>query len=178
MSFVVFVSPLAYISLTRSTRLLPNPSSPSSWKIDIPTSVLQNYLSRPAASDSGITVASLVLEPNTLPLNTYNEQIAHLGGRPKFRLQGTSMLAAFDHTLPTPNAPPSGGPKVPIGSDTVNQRWVLDFTNGGRSRGIVLTHTRMREIQQVLDPLAALGTDLQMPPFPGSWVGLLVNIRR
>lgn len=172
MSFVVYASPSAYLFLSRSAKTSAGEPHQSPWKVDIPTSVLQSYLSRPEAKDTGVTIASLILEPSSTLSANYNvsEQIPHLG-RPKFRLQNTGMLAAFDHTLPIPmhivseNANGAG-----------NDVWVLDFTDGGRSQGVVVTHTRMREIQQVLDPLGGLGGDMQMPPFPGNWAGLLVSL--
>lgn len=173
MSFVVYASPSAYLFLSRSAKTSAGEPPQSPWKVDIPTSVLQSYLSRPEAKDTGVTIASLILEPSSTLSANYNvsEQIPHLG-RPKFRLQNTGMLAAFDHTLPIP---------MHIVSENANGAgkdvWVLDFTDGGRSQGVVVTHTRMREIQQVLDPLGGLGGDMQMPPFPGNWAGLLVSLQ-
>ena len=88
------------------------------------------------------------------------------------------MLSAIDHTLVTP-------PLVPIeevnsGMYRTQDVWMLDFTEGGHSSGIVMTHTRMREIQQVVDPLNAgssmsFAIQMHMPPLPGNWVGLLVS---
>ena len=60
---------------------------------------------------------------------------------------------------------------------------IVDFTDGGRSEGIVIPHFRMREIESVLHPMGNApmnhGMQLQghMPEQfnPGNWISLLVR---
>lgn len=148
-------------------------------KLDVSLPVLRRELTRRRSRPDGAVIASLTLSSvssNSMPQRRA-EQRPNLG-RPQFRLPGTSMLSAIDHTLVTP-------PLVPIeefnsGMYRTQDVWMLDFTEGGHSPGIVMTHTRMREIQQVIDPLNAgssmsFAIQMQMPPLPGNWVGLLVS---
>ncbi len=63
-------------------------------------------------------------------------------------------------------------------SSSQQYNWVLDFTLGGRFPGIVLSQSRMRDIEMILSPLGGMDN---LPPVgilsfqPGSWVSLLVG---
>ncbi len=55
--------------------------------------------------------------------------------------------------------------------------WLLDFTESGKRSGIVMSQSRMKEIELVINPLSvgnALGDVADMLS-PGSWIDLLVS---
>jgi hypothetical protein len=57
--------------------------------------------------------------------------------------------------------------------------WVLDFTDGGETQGVLMSQHRMREIQRVVDPISAttdILADIGMVNVgaTSSWVDLLV----
>ncbi|KAL5528641.1 hypothetical protein ACEPAF_7777 [Sanghuangporus sanghuang] len=186
MSFLVYTSPLAYYSLLCASRrkdsdlsAFQHDMSEAFTKLDIPLPVLREQLTQRRSRPTGTVIATLTLTSisSRLAPQRHAEQRPSLG-RPQFRLPGTAILAALDHTLATP-------PFIPMkdsgsGTDPMQDVWMLDFTEGGHSSGIVMTHTRMREVQQIIDPLNAgsgmgFAIQMQMPPLPGSWVGLLIN---
>ncbi|KAL5523559.1 hypothetical protein ACEPAG_7732 [Sanghuangporus baumii] len=186
LSFLVYTSPLAYYSLLRASRknnsdlsAFQHDMSETFTKLDVPLPVLREQLTQRRSRPTGTVIATLTLTSisNHLAPQRRAEQRPNLG-RPQFRLPGTTILAALDHTLVTP-------PFIPVkdsgpGTDPTQDVWMLDFTEGGHSSGIVMTHTRMREVQQIIDPPNAgsgmgFAIQMQMPPLPGSWVGLLIN---
>ena len=179
MSFLVYLSPLAYYALIRpdendSNRAPVRHETPDSYtKLDVPLSVLQHRLSNRQSRPAGATIATLTLKSvsTSLPLPEWRPDQRPNLGRPYFRLPGASVLAALDHYLIAPSSD---------NSNNTRDVWMLDFTDSGRSPGIVMTHSRMREIQQVIDPVnlgGGIGFPMQMhpQPLPGSWIGLLVS---
>lgn len=55
--------------------------------------------------------------------------------------------------------------------------WILDFTSGGKYPGIVMSQSRMRDIELVVNPLGGMDNlnSVGMITFgPGSWVDHLV----
>ncbi|KAH8119036.1 hypothetical protein DFH11DRAFT_1686038 [Phellopilus nigrolimitatus] len=185
MSFLVYLSPLAYYTLVCTSQTESSAANPSTQrldpfsKLDVLPSTLHSRLYRMDSRPPGTTIATLALT-RVSSLSTgyepHNEQRPHLG-RPHFRLPGTSALASLDHTFPVyPNIPLPPA-ETSINSTGMRDVWMLDFTNGNRSTGIVMTHSRMCEIQQIVNPASAMGRMMQMeiPPLPGSWLGLLIN---
>ncbi|EJD02730.1 uncharacterized protein FOMMEDRAFT_156063 [Fomitiporia mediterranea MF3/22] len=181
MSFLVHLAPLAYYSLVQAVErdhskspLARRDTADPFSKLDVPLSVIREQLTHRRLRPPGAIIATLTLSSvsSSLP-DRRPEQRPNLG-RPYFRLPGTSMLAALDHILIAPPLTPT----VNTENDTeLHNVWVLDFTDGGHSSGIVMTHSRMREIQQVIDSGGGMNFALQMQlaPLPGSWIGLLVN---
>jgi hypothetical protein len=56
--------------------------------------------------------------------------------------------------------------------------WFLDFTNGGKTSGVVMSQPRMREIELIVNPLGgidAFSTVGMMSFGSKSWVNLLVG---
>lgn len=56
--------------------------------------------------------------------------------------------------------------------------WNLDFTDEGKTQGIVMSQSRMRDIELVVNPLGSIDTlnSVGMMSFgTGSWVDLLVS---
>lgn len=168
MSFLAFLSPQAYYSLMRSSQQERSGSLDKVWKLDILLPVLRTRLSRSDSRPPGAIIATLQLSARTGSEPLLTDQIPSLG-RPNFKLPSTSMLAALDHTFPE---------IIPLSAERFKESdiWLLDFTDGGQSNGIVMTRSRMQEIQLVIDPVGAMGNiGLDMNPFPGTWLNLLVR---
>ncbi|KAG5649445.1 hypothetical protein H0H81_003852 [Sphagnurus paluster] len=95
--------------------------------------------------------------------------------RPTFPLflQGCELEHTFPRTIDLP------GPAVISGqpSAATQYSWVLDFTNGGKNPGVVMSRSRMREIEVVVNPLGGIDTlnHVMMAFGAGSWVDLLLN---
>ena len=56
--------------------------------------------------------------------------------------------------------------------------WLLDFTAGGKYPGVVVSQSRMREIELVVNPFGGIDNmgDVPMMSFgTGSWIDLLVS---
>ena len=58
--------------------------------------------------------------------------------------------------------------------------WILDFTEGGKYPGVVMSQARMREIEFVLNPFGGenMGEVPMMSFGGGSWLDLLVSVHR
>ncbi|CCL99840.1 uncharacterized protein FIBRA_01864 [Fibroporia radiculosa] len=163
-SFLTYVSPLAYLSLLRGSP--PFSGSKSSLpKLDLSFDHLRSTLAshpRPL----GVTVTTLILISSNAPAPVEDPvDIADLGSRPTFTLVPSG--AQLNHILPTATG---------VGT---SHSWNLDFTDGGKYRGIVMTQSRMREIELVVNPLSGMANMGQISPMmslgSGSWVDLLIN---
>lgn len=149
-SFLVYLSPLCYLTLLRSS-----PQSESTL-MDIPMTALRSCLleTRPC---KGAIVANLSLGPSSQPSHFAQEH-----SRPTFPLLPPDALEdtdvhSLDHILPVDNGPDA---------------WVLDFG----PEGVVLSQSRMWEIQLLLG-MAPMVDTMQMMSFgySDSWVDLLVR---
>lgn len=125
----------------------------------------------------GVALATLALTvartgkifPATMNMPTFS-------ARPTFPLapQGSDLEHSFPQRLDQSSAM--------ITSEDVDagkqHMWVLDFTNGGKNAGIVMSQSRMREIELIVNPLGGIDT---MDPVTlmsfgtGSWIDLLVR---
>ncbi len=170
MSFLVHLSPLAYLSMLR-TRPIPLPlqTNPTLPALDIPLQHLRSQISA-HPHGAGVTLANLVLsvEGPALPSQTSTMNIEVFATRPTFLLLGGG--ANVDFTLPLPaEAPLSNG---------IPHRWFLDFTDGGKCPGVVMSQSRMREIETIVNPLGAgfnhVDGITSLGFGSGSWVDLLV----
>lgn len=169
-SFLVYLSPLAYLSLLRTRPAEPSPlSNPFLPVLDIPFQHLRAYIAahpRPP----GATIATLVLtsEGPVLPLSS-TMSIEVLATRPTFILHEAGVRTDTIFPLPLDTQVPTGKP----------HRWFLDFTDSGKDPGIVMSQARMREIETIVNPLGAGLTqdDGNVPIGFGSasWVDLLVS---
>ena len=180
MSFLVYLSPYAYYYLLQpsSAKSEAAHDAEAYSKLDIPFARLRSILSQRKSRPAGATTATLTLTsvPKTIASSVvdFNQRYEH--GRPYFRLPGTSNLSTLNHVLLTRTAEAASSSES--ASEEAEQVWMLDFTDGGRSPGVIMTHSRMREIQQVIDPSSAsnsMGLGVTMPPLSGNWVGLLVS---
>jgi hypothetical protein len=161
-SFLTHISPLAYLTLLRSSSIMPTAPSPTLPVLDIPFSTLRSTLAG-AQMPPGVTLATLLLapyeQPTAIPLDSTHTE------RPFF-LHGMDGGANADFTLPP----------APAG-----HAWILDFTaSSNTAHGVVMSQARMREVQRAVDPagasdilsvmgLATVGGAL------GSWIDMLVR---
>lgn len=172
-SFLVFASPLTYLTLLRSTSSAVATQNPAPYtlpQLDVPFSVLRPILtSHPRPR--GVTFASLVLSTtDSLPSDPDSMNIADFSTRPTFSFVPSDPQV--DRVLPTVAQLPGS----PLSSAT--PAWVLDFTEGGRYPGVVLSQTRMREIELLLNPLSGMDQLHGVHPMAfgmGSWLDLLVR---
>lgn len=168
LSFLVHVSPRAYLTLLRrASTAVPTSNNPLLPTLDVPLTSLRRYVGshpRPA----GVTTANLYFSSShESPISADEAALSmdSLATRPTFTLA------------------PSGG-QIEIRFPTVNDQskkahgYVLDFTDDGRYPGVVMSQMRMREIQMVLNPLGGLeATDVNhaVQVVAQSWVDMLVS---
>ena len=173
LSFLTYLSPLAYLSILRTT---PSPSPPlpsgnNLPKLDIPLTYLRERLAthpRP----KGTTVATLSIsesKPHESKTLSSIEVEAEDTERPTFPFAQPGISHTFPQ-LPTSHQNTSSGESF---------EWILDFTSSGPYRGVIMSQSRMREIEYVLDP--SLSTDVGIMGFGGeeglsNWVNLLVRL--
>ncbi|KAH9920094.1 uncharacterized protein B0H18DRAFT_881353 [Fomitopsis serialis] len=175
-SFLVFIAPLTYLTLLRSTSSAGRQPqhSPSLPKLDVPFDVLRPRLtSHPRPR--GVTVASLVLSSaGTIGSEADSMNIADFSTRPTFPLSSTG--AQVDRALAQVSQVP--GTRLANDSTPPPPIWVLDFTEGGKYPGVVMSQSRMREIELLMNPLSGmdqLHSVHQMAFGMGSWLDLLVS---
>jgi hypothetical protein len=153
-SFLIHISPLAYLSLLKNTQ-----STGST--IDIPIQHIRQYMSVHRIGVSTATLRIASSSPRIFPPLGLSDMTIE-PTRPKFPLTST----AIDHTFPQLTAEGSAF-------------WILDFTDNGQRRGLVMSQSRMREIELVVNPISNVDDDDHasgMMAFgTGSWVDLLVS---
>lgn len=118
----------------------------------------------------GVTIATLVLSSSPGSVSDPSAMdIADLRSRPTFNLVPAG--AQVDRMLPQQGQS--------MESSTVASRmWILDFTDGGKYPGVVMSQSRMREIELVVNPLSAMSHMGDVPVIAfgsGSWLDLLVR---
>ncbi|KAG6820520.1 hypothetical protein H0H93_015993 [Arthromyces matolae] len=163
-SFLVYLSPQAYLSLQKR-----NKASLSPW--DLSLQALRAHID---SIPSGIAMATLRLTvehigqifPSTMNMPTFT-------ARPTFPLspQGSELEHSFPQIMDQ---------SMTLGDLEVGKQymWTLDFTNGGKHAGIVMSRSRMREIELIVNPLGGIDPlDSVTMSFgtTGSWVDLLLN---
>ncbi|KAJ6603126.1 hypothetical protein B0H10DRAFT_648335 [Mycena sp. CBHHK59/15] len=166
-SFLVYASPHMYLSLLKSSPQPPSTESKSGLpNIDIPFQQLCAYLSGPR---KGATVATLLLSTlSDVQLFPASLSMPSLIARPTFPLVpgGAELEHVFPQTAEL--APDAGAAHV----------WLLDFTHGDTVPGVVVSQSRLREIELVVNPLSGMNPveTVHMMSFgTGSWVALLLN---
>ncbi|KAJ4468289.1 hypothetical protein J3R30DRAFT_1695143 [Lentinula aciculospora] len=173
LSFLIHLSPLAYLSLLRSSAK-PPATSATLPNFDIPLHQLRASL---ATSSKGATIATLTLSP---PIESHifpaSMSIPTLTARPTFSLvPGGSDL---EHVFPQLADLPATALDPANNELSGRNVWLLDFTEGGKYPGIVMSQSRMREIELVINPLSSMepiNTVGMMSFGTGSWVDLLIN---
>ena len=171
LSFLVHLSPHAYLTLLRT----PSPSQLATFsslpQIDIPFPHLRAYAGTHPRKP-GVTIASLVLCSGGPRVSQQPDDIAidSLSPRPNF------PLASFSSEIGQqfPNF------KAVDGQSSHDERYFLDFTDDGRYPGIVMSQTRMRDIEMVIHPLAGMDPMNNADPVitfgSKSWLDMLVSI--
>ncbi|KAJ7072545.1 hypothetical protein C8F01DRAFT_973867 [Mycena amicta] len=156
-SFLVHISPQAYLSMKRAFSS-PEPGS----KLDIPLDLLRSHL---AAPRTGVAVATLLLSPlSGSQLFPASLSMPTLLSRPTFPLVPTG--SEIEHTFPQAEM------------NTEQHIWMLDFTHGGEMPGVIMSQSRMREIELIIHPLGGMDASmaLNMMSFgTGSWFAALLN---
>ncbi|KAI0342145.1 hypothetical protein BDW22DRAFT_1407766 [Trametopsis cervina] len=171
LSFLIHVSPKAYLTMLRyPTEASASTPATHLPRLDIPFTSIRSY-SGAYPRMPGIAVASLVLCPGSSRVPQQPEDLAMdvLATRPTFPLAPVPVEAG-DHFAVASTVD---------GQTPGEQRYFLDFTDGSRSRGIVMSQTRMHEIETVIHPLSGMdqmdGVQPLMHFASGSWIDMLLN---
>lgn len=89
-------------------------------------------------------------------------------------------MSQFEHAFPVP---PDQG-LMPETSAPLKTVWILDFTHDEKTKGIVMSQSRMREIEGIVNPFShnsmqnPMGMVGQSSFSSGSWVDLVVCVHR
>lgn len=154
--------------LRSSTSSPSTPSSPSLPKLDIPFSLIRAYAGR-RPRPAGLTTVHLVLTPSGDAAFAGGESPV---GMEALAVRPTFPLAPWDEQKDVYFPALAGAHKGAHG-------YVLDFTDGGAAPGVVMSQSRMKEIEMVLNPFG--GMESQVPIMgttaPQSWVDMLVSGR-
>ena len=74
---------------------------------------------------------------------------------------------------------PRSGQQTDASTDSACHVWILDFTNGGKNSGVVMSQSQMRDIEMLITPFGGLHGDLEDVNIisfnANSWVDLLVG---
>ncbi|PFH52025.1 hypothetical protein AMATHDRAFT_57707 [Amanita thiersii Skay4041] len=172
LSFLVYLSPAAYLSVLFQNRHSGNLNDPSQIPMDIDIALLRKYL---MYHPKGATIATLVLSTHSGPqLFPAAMSLPSLTPKPIFplALKGSELEHVFLEASTMLQAPADSS------SPVQHYTWVLDFTAGGHQRGVIMSQSRMRDIETIVNPLGDMST-LQsigiLAYQPASWVSLLLN---
>lgn len=173
LSWLVHLSTQAYLAIRRNPSAAPPvPASPFLPSLDVPFEHIRSYIGTHPRKP-GVTIASLILssEGPRLPLQSDELGLDGFVSRPTsaFGLNLQELSIVF----PVLERPGSQG--------AVEARFYLDFTDGGKYPGVIMSQTRMREIETLVNPLAGIDQIDNVPLMSttfgaGSWVDLLVRI--
>lgn len=150
-------------------------TSPTLPEIDVPFPHLRSWLSKPR---EGVTIAILKLSPPVSPLFPPAMSMPTLTSRPTFYLVPAGN--ELEHVLPqTADLSVSTEPPTNENGTLADQHtWTLDFTDGGKTRGVVLSQSRMRDVELVVNPFSGIEDFSQVSIMSfgeRSWVDLLVR---
>lgn len=171
MSFLTYLSPLAYLSLQRTIPAGENQSAQNSHPLDIPISHLRTNL---RCLQKGVTLANLTLaEMSEEHLWPSNMSMANVPTRPTFPL----LLAPPEDDHSFPQLDDNFTSTATERATSESYTWVLDFTQGATQRGVVVSQSRMKEIELAVNPLGTIETVSELLSFSaGSWLELLVRL--
>ncbi|EJF62647.1 hypothetical protein DICSQDRAFT_104138 [Dichomitus squalens LYAD-421 SS1] len=164
-SFLTYLSPLAYLKLLRTSQPTGPPINHLP-NLDVPFHHLRTALTT-HPRQPGMTIATLVLSPNPPP--AYHADSMSMSGLDA-RTSTTLVEDADKLEFLFPAAREAQG-QQPFS-------WLLDFTEGGKYPGVVMSQSRMRDIEMVVNPFGSIDhmSDVPMMAFgTGSWVDLLFN---
>lgn len=177
MSFLTYLSPLAYLSLLHDSKGQEQKETDDSFPpLDLTLQQLRLHLT--SLNNKGVTIATLSLEKLSED-HLYPSSMAmpNVTTRPTFPL--VPAVSELDHNFP------QFGDNFSVAVDSHDSNsapytWVLDFTHGGKRPGVVTSQSRMKEIELVVNPLG--GTDSlngvsEMLSFGTvGWIDLLVRL--
>lgn len=175
LSFLVHVSPTAYLHLIRNSTNQKQPrTNLSPLPLDISLADIKKNL---ATTTNGVTIATLYLKETAGLASGHHlypgsMSMPNVTSRPTFPLSPSA--SEFDHIFPPTNT--GFGSSV---SSEMSCTWMLDFTQGGKRRGVVMSQSRMKAIELVVNPLT-VGNNLNSmgdAVAVGSWVDSLVGCR-
>lgn len=133
---------------------------------------------------SGVVLATLFVDKLS-ETNLYPPSMSmpNATARPTFPLSPSS--ADLDHSFPqidTFNINVDESSHGPTNQKTDSYAWVLDFTDRGKHPGVVMSQSRMKAIELVVNPLGGgdgLNGVTDILSFGnGSWIDLLVSLVR
>lgn len=140
--------------------------------LDISSARLQRGLNN---ISSGVTLATLRLEqlPGA-PLYPGSMSMPNVTSRPTFPLYPSA--SRLDHLFPHID---NFGVALNHGGTTSTEppyAWILDFTEDGKRKGVVMSQSRLKEIELVINPLGVGNTLHGVADMLslGSWIDLLV----
>ncbi|KAF8230172.1 hypothetical protein L208DRAFT_1283223 [Tricholoma matsutake] len=172
-SFLIYMSPLAYLSLLRqSPEPVPSQDNPNLPQLDIPLTALRSWL---VLRPKGVTLANLILAPTSgAQLFPASMSMPTFTTRPTFPFvpQGSEIEHVFPQTTDLSSS------MSPFDESASQHIWMLDFTDSGRYPGIVMSQSRMRDIELVVNPLGGMVglNPVGILSFGNrSWVDLLLN---
>lgn len=173
-SFLTYLSPLAYLSLLREPK--GQKTDDSFPLLDLAVPQLRSYL---ASANEGVTIATLSLE-NLSEAHLYPPSMSmpNVTARPTFPL--VPAFSELDHNFPQ-FGDNFGVTVESHDSNTFSgpYTWVLDFTEGGKRPGVVTSQSRMKEIELVVNPLGGIdglnGVSEILSFGTMSWIDLLVR---
>lgn len=167
-SFLTYISPMGYLSLVRDAKQDQLSSNLDEPAIDISLSRLKSRLQ---TLTTGITIATLSLnEISEAHLYPPSMSMPNITARPTFPL--VASAAELDHSLPQLDG------YGMVDNNSAPFSWVLDFTGAGKRPGVVMSQSRMKSIELVVNPLGGgdgMGGVTDMLSFgTGSWIDILV----
>ncbi|TRM69767.1 hypothetical protein BD626DRAFT_475209 [Schizophyllum amplum] len=175
-SFLAHISPRAYLTMLRDTAAT-TPDHDSWPQFDIPLMQVRHYVSKGGAE--GMTTAILRLVQCPYP-PLVPADVVPFTERPTFALgPGKAESEYAFPKVETPQADDPMGDPSAMEVQEERYQWVLDFTDGGRSDGVVMSQIRMRDIELIINPLSGMDASLDTVPIvafgTGSWVDLLLK---
>ncbi|KAF8813664.1 hypothetical protein BYT27DRAFT_6350544 [Phlegmacium glaucopus] len=174
-SFLTYLSPLAYLSLLRDSK--GQDMDDSFPLLDLTLSQLRWSLT---SLKKGVTIATLSLEIlSEAHLYPPSMSMPNVTARPTFPLM--PAVSELDHNFP------QLGDNFGVAVDFHESNtfpgpytWVLDFTESGKRPGVVTSQSRMKEIELVVNPLGGIDSlngvsDMLSFSPTTSWIDLLLN---
>ncbi|KDR75352.1 hypothetical protein GALMADRAFT_249398 [Galerina marginata CBS 339.88] len=146
-SFLAYLSPSAYLFLIHNASgYAENENYPL---LDLGLSDLTPYLD---TVTKGVTVATLFLEKlSEAHLYPPSMSMPNITARPTFPL--CLSAAELDHSFPQLDGFGMEVTSQDSETTSVPYAWVLDFTDGGKRPGVVISQSRMKAIELVVNPL-------------------------
>lgn len=167
--------PLSYLTLLRTSPKSSAPTPSHIPELDVPWDFLRLQLSAQPQTP-GITTACLRICEVNKPRPASAHGSTTTGTRPMFNLDPS--MSQFEHSFPVPTGQ-GATQETPALPRTV---WILDFTHDEKTKGIVMSQSRMREIEGIVNPFShssmqnPMGMVGRSPFGSGSWIDLVVCV--